>query len=171
MDPRCEPRRTGHQDGRLNRVFTPGNPTVWVVGRLLPPDGARDNDPSGHELGAWQKYGVKAAGHRGHGTSKKNVSCHCCRKVANTQVEKTGRPLIHHQRSCPCACLAAIPSPHIWLYIRQATFLELHSSDSPTLVLELGPTQAYASTNHSYQTSLSFVCRHMLISSSVSVGK
>jgi hypothetical protein len=53
----------------------------------------------------------------------------------------------------------------------QAIFRLLCNSEAATLILVLGPTQAYASTSHSYQTPVSFVWRHMLTSSSVSLGK
>lgn len=56
-------------------------------------------------------------------------------------------------------------------YIKQATLRLLCKSDAPTLIRVLGPTQAYTSTSHSYQTLVSSVCRHMLTSSSVSWGK
>jgi len=57
------------------------------------------------------------------------------------------------------------------IYIKQASLRLLCSSDEPTLIRVLGPTQAYTSTSHSYQTLESSVCRHMLTSSSESCGK
>ena len=52
--------------------------------------------------------------------------------------------------------------------IMHATLWLLCISDAPTLILVLGPTQANASTIHSYQTLVSSVWRHMLTSSSES---
>lgn len=54
------------------------------------------------------------------------------------------------------------------VYIKQAIFRLLCISEPPTLIRVLGPTQAYASTIHSYQTFVSSVWRHILTSSSES---